>query len=103
MNDPRTILLPFMMVVLGSALGCLWLGFRPIWRWKGPARWLGLVGAAPPLFSTTSLVVSTVRTGTTPNLWPFEMLLVSWAGLFLLAILYGARWWTRDERAGEVS
>lgn len=101
MNDPGALLPLFMVVVLGSLLACLWLGFRPLWRWRGPVRWLGLVGAAPPLVSIASLAISTIqRGGTMPNLWPFEILLVSWAGLVLLAVLYGVRWWTRDERTG---
>lgn len=104
MTDPGALLLPlFMVVVLSSALSCLWLGFRPLWRWRGPVRWLGLVGAAPPLVSIASLAVSTVQRGAIPNLWPFEILLVSWAGLVLLAILYGVRWWTRNERADEAA
>ena len=100
MNDPRTILLPFLLVVLGSPLACIWLSFRPIWRWKGPVRWFGLVGAAPVLWFIAWLVIDIVK-GTVPNLWPFGLVLSSGAGLLLLAILHGVRWLTRDERANE--
>lgn len=79
------------LIVLGLAIGAIWLQVCAVKRWQGAWRWLA---AAPLIVAGLDLlwiIASVSIDPTSHNLWPLELLLVIVCG----TVAVGALWLLR--------